>query len=849
MKTFTQVALPHKDVLEGTPIMDIFAADLWQVTNGKAPVDYQDPDLFFKKTYMTKGLKNIIEIAKKRLEGKGGDAVIQLQTPFGGGKTHTLIALYHKAKEWNAKVVVIDGTALNPLETKLWEEIERQLANKVEITKGNISPGKEKLIKIISENFPVLILIDELLEYLTRAAGVKVGDTNLASQTLAFLQELTGAVSALRNALLVITLPSSTLEHYDENAERAFQQLQKITGRTEKIYTPVEEEEIEYVIRKRLFENIDEKSAKEIVDSFIQYTEKEGLLSGEEAINYKKKFLKSYPFKPEVIDVLYKRWGSFPTFQRTRGVLRLLSLVIHDLLDKHIPFIRLGDFNLENDEIKRELIKHIGQEWDSILSQDITSKEAGAKRVDKDLGISYKPYKLGTVVSTTIFMLSFSGKGERKSTEKEIKLSTALPDFSSALIDTVINKLREKLFYLSDEGLYFTNVPNLNKILVTKEENISKEDILKEEKEILESFISKSPKFKVYIYPKFSKDIPDIPDLKLVILNNHKPTLEFLSSCGELPRRYRNTLVFLCTDETQKVNFHLFLRKLLALKSIIQDKELSLTENQQNKVKKELKDYEGRTYEELRKYYRIVYLPAKNGYRQLDMGLPTFGEQFLDEEIYNYLRSQGEILERISPKVIKEKYLSNNQYVELNRLFSVFLQTPGEIRLISKEGFIESIKEGVQSGLFGLGIKKNGSMECNKINEIPIVNLSDEEVIINPEFCKEEEEKEEEKKEMYQKAVETADSSNQSGINQTITVKGFKASENISKLYLKLGTPIGQISTIARIANYLNQKFKEFTIEITLKGENGEISRNEFETRIIEALNQANIQIKEKKME
>ena len=127
MKAFTQIAIPHSDILEGRLTMDVFAADIWQVVNGKAPVDYRDRDLFFRKTYPTKGLKNIIEVAKARLEGRSGDSVIQLQTPFGGGKTHTLIALYHKAKEWNAKVVVFDGTALSPGEVKPWEELERQL--------------------------------------------------------------------------------------------------------------------------------------------------------------------------------------------------------------------------------------------------------------------------------------------------------------------------------------------------------------------------------------------------------------------------------------------------------------------------------------------------------------------------------------------------------------------------------------------------------------------------------------------------------------------------------------------------------------------------------------------------
>ena len=131
MKPFAQIAVPHEDIAKGRLTMDVFAADLWQVAQGKAPDDYRDPDLFFKKTFITDGLKNILEIAKARLEGKSGDSIIQLQTPFGGGKTHTLISLYHKAKEWNANVTVIDGTALNPKEKKLWEEIEKQLTGSV----------------------------------------------------------------------------------------------------------------------------------------------------------------------------------------------------------------------------------------------------------------------------------------------------------------------------------------------------------------------------------------------------------------------------------------------------------------------------------------------------------------------------------------------------------------------------------------------------------------------------------------------------------------------------------------------------------------------------------------------
>jgi predicted AAA+ superfamily ATPase len=118
MRPFTTVAVPHDDILKEKLTMDVFAADLWQVYKGTAPAEYQDPGEFFKKTFLTKGMTYLIDVVRNRLEGRGGDPVIQLQTPFGGGKTHSLIALYHKAKtEFNANVVVLSGTAFDPRET------------------------------------------------------------------------------------------------------------------------------------------------------------------------------------------------------------------------------------------------------------------------------------------------------------------------------------------------------------------------------------------------------------------------------------------------------------------------------------------------------------------------------------------------------------------------------------------------------------------------------------------------------------------------------------------------------------------------------------------------------------
>src|SRR5207245_100614 len=153
-----------------------------------------------------------LAVVERRLTGKGGDPVIQIQTPFGGGKTHALIAMYHNAPVWKAKRVVIVGTAMGPKET-IWAALEHQLTGKAAKLTELVSPGRESLREILGKNQPVLILMDEVLEYITKVAGVRVEESTLAAQTIAFLQELTEVAGTLEKVCVVLTLPSSILEH------------------------------------------------------------------------------------------------------------------------------------------------------------------------------------------------------------------------------------------------------------------------------------------------------------------------------------------------------------------------------------------------------------------------------------------------------------------------------------------------------------------------------------------------------------------------------------------------------------------------------------------------------------
>ena len=850
MKPFIMVAKPHKDVLEGKTDLAVYAADLWEVYKGEASEEYKNPEIFFKRTYLTQGLKNLIEIAEKRLKGLSGDPVIQLQTPFGGGKTHALITLYHKAKEWGAKIFVFSGDKVGG-DFILWQELEKQLTGEIKEFKSNVVPGGEKLKSFLKRYEPLLILMDEIHAYLTKATAIKIGNSDLATQTLVFLQDLTVAVKGLERTLFMATLPSSNPYGGNEKAEELLRGLKSILGRVEKVYTPVQDEEIAHVIRKRLFTYVEENSAKEIIDNFLEYAEREKILpEGMDAPQYRSAFLKSYPFQPEVIEILYKRWGSYPEFQRTRGVLRLLSLLVYALKDSQKSFIRVSDFDLKNEEIRRELIKHTGQEYDSILAQDITDENSGAKKVDKALGESYYPYKLGTKVATTIFMYSFPEfSSERGATVNEIKLATAEPAFSSSVVVEAIDKLRETLFYLFDQGLYFTNTPNLNKIILDKMENIREEEILEVERKEITKLLGRS--FKCYLWVEDSKDVPDTPEYKLIILENERFAKDILEFYGERQRIYKNTLFFLSPfSEAEKIPLHQSIKKLLALEKIERDTGIHLKPEQRKEIKERIEKLKKDLKVHLREVYRKVLLPEKEGLKELDLGKPTYGaERRLDEEVKERLKAENEFLTEIHPRVLKEFYLKDKEWVETKKIYEATLTTPGERRFASKETLKKAIKEGVKQGSFGLGELLLDMPEVKYFKEVCEPTLDEKEIIITSELCKKiVEERKKTKEEKIAEPISQTFIPEEAEENKIQAEDQLQEKDYLEGFRLELSIPEGKFSEIVRLCNFLKTCFPKVEVEVNLYAKGGKISKFDYEDKIKEALNQAGIIIEDEEV-
>ena len=853
-RPFHTIAIPHDDILQGRFTLETFAADLWKVQHNQGPEEYRDSDLFFRHTYLTHGLQDLFEVVAQRLQGQGGDPVIQMQTPFGGGKTHALIALYHKAKAWGARTVVISGTAL-PGDETLWGLMAEQLTGSRKGFEAPTSPGRDKLEALLQAHQPVLVLMDEVLEYMTKAAGVPVGKTTLADQTLAFLQELTEAAATMPHVVVVLTLPSSLLEHYGEQATRMFEQLKKISGRVEKVFTPVDDSEVGAIIRQRLFASVDEAAAAHIVNTFVEQAEQEGLLPhGEESAAYRERFKQTYPFLPEVVDVLYHRWGSFPTFQRTRGTLRLLALVVGALLNSSRPYISLADFDLTSQEIRHELLKHLENAYNSVLAADITDENAGARKANLEIGKAYRGLRLGERVATTIFLYSFvGGGGEAGATLAEIKRQNLMSGVPSSIVAEVLQKLSSRLlFYLHehDGRYYFNTTANLNRALTVRMENVTTEELRTAEHELLRQ-VAGGKRMATYLWPTDTANIPDNETPKLIILPEAElqTMTAFLERKGQTPRVNRNTLFFLTPLASERPNFDNLLRRHLAYQTLVSKETLSLSPEQTRRLERDAKRIAQDVSEQILNLYRLLYLPAHEGWDTLDLGTPTFGSgQKLDERVYETLHTEKRLLERLAPLVIKDRFLAEREFVETVQLVQSGPRTPGEILAIDRKVWEAAIAEGVKQGLFGLGVlDEEGRPQCIYFKQAPTVSLEDSEVIIHSELCQQETSEPtpsldqtltphtvEQPPLEYQTSPSLTDKQRYPSTSSTIQ----GATRNHLTLRFKL--PFGQASSLLGLLNLLQKRFK--TLEITIQASDGTMSEADIENKIHETFRQMGIQ-------
>lgn len=809
LKPWWKVATPHSDVKEGKVGAARFAVKLMDVINEEAPREYQDPVTFFNRTYFTRNLKKIQKMVLRRLsEKEGGENVIQLLTHFGGGKSHTLLALYHLFKNGsevshmdevkdlmeevdvdeipNTNTCVIVGTYLNPLSGRdvegditlhtLWGELAYQLGGKElykeikESDEKRISPGEEDLKEILRKAEPFLVLMDELTVYASKAYGVD--EYNLHEQTLTFIQELTEVVSSLDNGALLATLPKSPYERAgeaaDEMYETAYEKVARKFGRIEEAWTPVEDDEIHEVVRKRLFEDIgDEETIQKVTQKYWDfYLDMEDKVAHDACEpEMKERVKKSYPFHPYLIDILYKRWGSLPRFQRTRGVLRLLALVINDLYSKepYSPLIHPSDIDFTKEKIKSEVMRYLTDEkWRGVISNDISTVPP---KVDKELGSEYEKEGLSVKLARTIFL--YSHPSEQAGIDIEgLRAATLCPGSTYPEMVTEIMQRFERVgegglwFLDSANGRYFfKTTPGLNKIIVDAEEKVQNEEIDQKIKNLITDVTQDQQirkKAKIYLHPESPRDIADIPKIGISVLGpdqaikggleeESKNSIQnMLENHKEGARVYKNSLIFVVPDTEQNSNLRKSVRSFLALQKINEDEFVmkQLNENQEERLNRKIKSSEESLPTQAVQTFRYLVKGKKGGGLELiDIGISTPFSENIISTAWNYLQDEGIIYSSLDPALITRKiFPTDKNYIDLDSVWKSFFKHFGLPLPENEEVLKKSIRQGVKLGEFGLVRGEPEEREFTKLffEETPTeVNLTEEWYIITQEVAKE----------------------------------------------------------------------------------------------------------------
>ena len=762
LKPWRQVATPHADIRNGKFDSSVFAADLGEVLAGRGAVDYRDSLTFFGKTYLSDGITKLLIDVMQRLSGTGkAEPVIQLQTAFGGGKTHTLLTIFHLLKRPHevgklpqirdlvtaaglrqipdARVACLVGTALNPTTDRtFWGEMANQLGGEAlyrkvaRIDEQKIAPGTNLLGELLLEAGPCVVMLDEILVYLIKAGGVRVGDSTLRGNTLTFLQELSIAVANCPHAVMVATLTSQLAEFFEEGGERVYESLEKVLGRIEKVRQTVEGAEIYEVIRRRLFEDLgDVEQHRATVDAYWKMYQGlgEDVPAACREPSYRDEMLRAYPFHPELISVLYERWGTIPEFQRTRGVLRLLADVISDLYQSkdNEALIQTGSINLGHSAVRSELVKHTGagSVYVSVIDSDIAGRNAKAPEIDRQLGSEYAKESVSERLARAVFMHSFSGGQQRGATLPQLRVALLNPEMAPPFVADALERMKKRLWYLyHDNGLhYFDSRPNLNRILVDREELVRSEPekVRDFARQTLNDLIGDAA-FRVYRYPDEDRDVADEPRLSLIVLDLHqtaseeeipKDTEEFvtrlLKQHGKGFRKHANVLIFLAPDMKNASEAIDAARRLLALRSIDETRSIKnqLTKEQLKDLAGRLVEAEARLPSALMNAYRHVLVPAeKKALRCFDMGLAV-GKASLSQRVLEKLKD-GQILDKLDPKLLMGErfglWPADQEVINVRTLADYFTQLTHLPMLLGAGVLPECLASGVQRGLFAYAL-------------------------------------------------------------------------------------------------------------------------------------------------
>lgn len=759
MKPWYKLITPREDLRDGRPLdASEFAVHLDHVRDGRAPAVYQDPAEFFERTFLTKTLKDLTVQVVRRLNGVRVEtsAVFNLSTQFGGGKTHALTLLYHlasggeKVKRWKGvestlvdagvKGIPITPTAIfvgtefdsltgrggndgTPLRKTPWGEIAFQLGqeegfNLVEQhEKTFTAPGGDVIERMLPKGKPALILLDELMNYVSRNRK-----SGLATQLYSFLQNLSEVVRSRDNVVLAVSIPASELEMSAED-QSDFERFKKLLDRLGKAMVMSAETETSEIIRRRLFEwgGALPKEALETVDEFDAWLKaNRQQLPSTFPIEHAREALKaSYPFHPSVLSVFERKWRALPRFQQTRGVLRLLALWVSRAYsdgykgDHKDALITLGSAPLDDALFRAAVFEQLGESrLEGAVTTDIVGKkQAHALRLDAEASAEVKKARLHQKVATSILFESNGGQQRGSASLPEVRLAVAEPGLDIGNVEQCLDALVESCYFLGAEknSYRFGFQPNLNKLLADRRAAIDGKAVDECVRGEVQKAFAVGGGIERVFFPQKSGQIPDRPVLTLVVLPPDMPAddaatrkaMEAMTTeAGQSARTYKSALIWITAEDGGTISEEA--RKALAWRDIEKDHDLKLDDPQRRQLGESLKRAERDLREAVwRAYKNLFLLGDDNQLRRIDLGLVhSSAASSLVELILNRLKQEDLVVPNVAPTFLTRYWPPALPEWSTRAVRDAFYASPKFPRLLNGDAVKETISRGLDGGHF-----------------------------------------------------------------------------------------------------------------------------------------------------
>jgi hypothetical protein len=767
LRPWREIVTPHPDVASGRYQQAEFAADLWQVYLNEGSEEYRNPVEFYRRTFITEGLQKLLANALQRLAGNGGDPVVELQTNFGGGKTHSMLALWHLfagvpagqlpgletvtklagvSQPPKVKRAVLVGNRLSPADVHkkpdgtvirtLWGELAWQLGGKEgyamvrSADEKAVSPG-DSLRLLFNKYSPCLILIDEWVAYarqLYNKSDLPAGDFDAH---FTFAQTLSESAKLADKCLLVVSIPASQNEIGGEGGMAALERLKNVIERVETSWRPASAEEGFEIVRRRLFQPITDPElftardavVKGFADEYRKFAQEFPSDAGKS--EYERRMKASYPIHPELFERLYNDWSTLDKFQRTRGVLRLMSAVIHELWEREDKGLMIlpASVPIDAPAVQSELTRYLPPVWAPIIEKDIDGPNSLPLRIDRENPMLGR-YSATRRVARTLYLGSAPTQDSAKKglEDRQIKLGCVQPGETSGTFGDALRKLADQATYLYVDGsrYWYATQPSVNRLAEERAERYHPEDITEEiRRRLAEEQKHRGDFAKVHPCPANASDVADEVESKLVILSPEyahsaktdasagRQSAADILNRGSAGRNCGNMLVFLAADKTRLVDLEKAVRSYLAWQSIEKEKvALDLTPFQANQVEQRLTSSDQAVKGRIPETYVWLLVP---GQKRPEPGQPfpavewqefrLQGQEWLAERASKKLKNDGLLLTSMAGTILRFEIdqvpLWRGNHITVKQLvddFAKYLYLP---RVKNTQVILDAIQDGV----------------------------------------------------------------------------------------------------------------------------------------------------------